>query len=119
MREGNVQLALDAKIAGGEDWWWTECALSAEWLGCYGDLGFNPEGLPVKPGTWHTVRIDVDPATMTFTYTVDGQVEGTFVPPNAEALKGAEFALKLGVWHNETGGGVAGQIDEVRIGRIE
>jgi hypothetical protein len=119
MLNGNVQLALDVSISGGEDWWWTECALYAEWIDCYGDPGFNSEGLPVKPGTWHTVRIDVDPATATFTYYLDGRVEGVFEPPNAEALKTAEYAFKLGVWHGETGGGVAAQIDEVRVGRIE
>jgi hypothetical protein len=119
MLNGNVQLALDVSISGGEDWWWTECALYAEWIDCYGDLGFNSKGFPVKPGTWHTLRIDVDPATATFTYYLDGRVEGVFEPPNAEALKTAEYAFKLGVWHDETGGGVAGQIDEVRIGRVE
>jgi hypothetical protein len=119
MLNGNVQLALDVSISGGEDWWWTECALYAEWIDCYGDLGFTSNGLPVRPGTWHTVRIDVDPATATFTYYLDGRVEGIFEPPNAEALKTAEFALKLGVWHDETGGGVAAHVDEVRIGRIE
>ena len=73
----------------------------------------------MEPGTWHTVRIDVDPATATFIYSLDGRVEGTFVPPNAEALKTAQFALKLGVWHDETAGGVVGQIDEVRVGQGE
>jgi hypothetical protein len=116
---GYVYLALEAEVPEGDEWWWTDCALYEDWLGCYADLGYQPEGVSVEPGTWHTVRIDVDPATMTFTYYVDGQVEGTFVPSNAEALKDAELALQLGVWHDEGAGGVAGFVDEVRIGPIE
>jgi hypothetical protein len=56
---------------------------------------------------------------MTFTYIVDGRVEGSFVHPNAEALKTAEFALQLGVWHDESEDGVVGFIDDVRIGPIK
>jgi hypothetical protein len=99
---GYVHLGLEAEAPESDEWWWTDCSLYEDWLGCYADLGYQPEGIPVEPGTWHTVRID-----------------GTFVPPNAEALKTAQFALKLGVWHDETAGGVAGQIDEVRIGPVE
>jgi hypothetical protein len=113
---GNLHLALEAEVPEGDDWWWTECALYEDWLGCYADLGYQPEGISVTPGTWHTVRIDVDPDTMTFTYYVDGRVEGTFVPPNAERLKNADFALKVGIWHDERETGMVGYIDEVRIG---
>ncbi len=116
---GNLHLALEAEVPEGEEWWWTDCALYEDWLGCYADLGYQPEGIPVKPGTWHTVRIDVDPATMTFTYYVDGRVEGTFVPPNAEALKNAEFALTVGIWHDERENGLVGYIDDMRIGPVE
>jgi hypothetical protein len=118
-RAGYVHLALEAEVPEGDEWWWTDCALYEDWLGCYADLGYQPEGISVEPGTWHTVRIDVDPATMTFTYYLDGQVEGTFVPPNAEALKAAQFALQLGVWHDERENGVVGFIDDVRVGPIE
>jgi hypothetical protein len=116
---GYVYLALEAEVPDGDEWWWTDCSLSEDWLGCYADLGYQPEGISVEPGTWHTVRIDVDPATMTFTYYVDGRIEGTFVPSNAEALKDADLALQLGVWHDERENGVVGFIDEVRIGPIE
>jgi phosphate transport system substrate-binding protein len=118
-RAGYLHLALEAEVPESDEWWWTDCSLYEDWLGCYADLGYQPEGRPVRPGEWHTVRIDVEPVTMTFTYTVDGRVEGTFVPPNAEALRSANFALKLGVWHDERDGPVVGYIDEVRVGPVE
>jgi phosphate transport system substrate-binding protein len=114
-RAGYIHLALEAEVPESDEWWWTDCSLYEDWLGCYADLGYQPEGRPVRPGEWHTVRIEVEPSTMTFTYIVDGRVEGTFVPPNAEGLKSANFALKLGIWHDEREGAVVGYIDEVRI----
>jgi len=93
---GNLHLALEAEAPEGEDWWWTECALYEDWLGCYADLGYQPEGISVDVGTWHTVRIEVEPAT-----------------------KNAEFVLKVGVWHDERETGMVGYINEVRIGPVE
>lgn len=118
-RAGNLHLALEAEVPGGDEWWWTDCTISEDWLGCYADLGFQPEGVSVQPGTWHTVRIEVDPATLTFTYYLDGQVQGTFVPPNAEKLKDAEFALTVGIWHDEREDALVGYIDDVRVGQLE
>ncbi len=43
---------------------------------------------------------------------------GSFVPPNAEALKTARFIFKVGIWA-ESKDAVVGYVDEVRIGRFE
>jgi hypothetical protein len=72
----------------------------------------------VDYGTWHTVRIEVEPATMTFTYYIDGQKVGSYISPNAEELKEAEFSLDVGVW-GASSEPVIGYIDDVRIGEIE
>jgi hypothetical protein len=36
--------------------------------------------------TWHTVRIEVDPGTAEFTFLLDGEVFGSYVPKDAKAL---------------------------------
>ncbi len=74
---------------------------------------------PVRPavelGTWHTVRIEADPATMTFTYYIDGRMVGSHTPARAEQLKTERFQLSLGVCQ-PTAEAVTGYIDNVHIG---
>jgi hypothetical protein len=74
--------------------------------------------VPTEFGAWHTVRIEVAPEPMTFTYYVDGQMIGDYNAPNADALRDANFRLKVGVWGpgEET---FTGYIDDVRIGPVE
>ena len=63
-RAGYVHLALEVEVPESDEWWWTDCSVYEDWLGCYADLGYQPEGIPVEPGTWHTVRVEVDPVQM-------------------------------------------------------
>ncbi len=112
---GAATLALDVEVSEDE-WWWTDCSVDRDWVGCYGEPGYETKGMPADPDLGHTLRIDVDTATMRFTYSIDGRQMGSFVPPNAEALKTARFFLKIGVWA-ESAQPVVGYVDEVRIGR--
>jgi hypothetical protein len=114
---GAVTLAVDAEISEDE-WWWTDCSVDKDWVGCYADPDYDTQGIPADRDLGHTLRIDVDPATMQFTYSIDGRQMGSFVPPNAEDFKAARFYFKVGVWA-ESEAAVVGYIDEVRIGRVE
>jgi len=114
---GTVVLALDVEVSEDE-WWWTDCSLGGEWVGCYADPGHDARGMPADLELGHTLRIDVDPVTMRFTYSIDGRQVDSFTPPNAEALKTARFHLKVGIWA-ESAQTVVGYIDEVRIGQVE
>lgn len=114
---GAVTLALDVEISEDE-WWWTDCSVGEEGVGCYAEPGYDARGMPADPELGHTLRIDVDPAAMRFTYSIDGRQVGSFVPPNAEALKTARFSLKVGVWADSKDA-VVGYVDKVRIGRGE
>ncbi len=75
-------------------------------------------GTNVTPGTWHTLRIEVDPNTTTFTYFADGQLIGSHTPTNAEMLKTAKFSLEVGVWGPAPSEPFTGYIDDVKIGPI-
>jgi len=71
-----------------------------------------------KPGSWHTVRIEVEPATMTISYSIDGVVVGSHVPADADALRKARFQVLVGTWKPNVASPVIGLIDFVSIGQI-
>lgn len=72
----------------------------------------------ITPGDWHNFRIEVDPATMEFTYYIDGVMSGRGVPTNAELLRDAEFQVVIGISKATVGEPVFGFIDNVKIGSI-
>ncbi len=122
---GNVQLHLWTDRAGRGDWF-SECVIDHSdeqaSAGCWDTIYpeqdghvYASEGKQVGYGTWHTFRIEVDPATMTFTYYMDGQMIGSHVPVDAEELKKARFKLIIGVW-GPSSEALTGYIDDVRIG---
>jgi len=79
---------------------------------------YNTQQVLVDYGTWHTARIEVDPATMKFTYYFDGEFVDSYIPANAEELKKAEAHFDVGIGSQYTEASI-GYIDDVRIGQIE
>jgi hypothetical protein len=118
--DGDVLLQFRANLPGGGVWF-SNCEIHGYYgAGCY---DYKQEGhwydagskQPVDLGTWHTFRIEVDPATMTFTYYIDGQMVGSHVPVDAEKLKKARFTLFVNVYGKE----ITGYIDDVRVGPVQ
>jgi hypothetical protein len=115
---GAVAITLDSQQ------WYTECGivavpdLSQPLVGCF--LGsFVTEYPSINFDTWHTLRIEVNPTTMTFTYFLDGNKIGSYMPPEADNLKNANFTLFVKAWKNVPGTGkVVGYVDDVRIGKL-
>jgi len=115
---GNVQLHFGAYLPAG-DGWFSECNISDPgWANCFDTYWppreghfYGAESKSVGYGTWHTVGIEVDPATMTFTYYIDGEAAGSHTPVDAKALEKARFVVAIGVY----GDGLTGYVDDVRI----
>jgi hypothetical protein len=61
------------------------------------------------------LRLELNPETAAVTFFVDGQQVGAYTPPEAEALKQAEFTVELQVYFEE-GALITGYFDDVRIG---
>jgi len=66
-----------------------------------------------EPGSWHTFRIEVDPTSMTITYTIDGVVVGRHVPADAGPLGNAKFQFSLGTWKSSVNNPVTGSASYV------
>jgi len=79
---------------------------------------FETPNQPVEPGTWHKVRTEIDPATMTITYYLDGLVIGSHVPEDAETLRETRLQLVLSMWKPSADGPLLAVVDNVRIGSI-
>jgi tetratricopeptide (TPR) repeat protein len=77
---------------------------------------FNTDFIPTEFDRWHTVRIEVNPNTMEFSFLIDGQLIATHIPASAEQLKNDKFTLHVGTWGEDT---VIGYVEDVRIGQIE
>jgi hypothetical protein len=45
----------------------------------------------ISPGTWHVLRIEVDPATMRFAYMLDGETIGSYTPRNPEKYQNLSY----------------------------
>jgi hypothetical protein len=49
----------------------------------------------INPGTWHVLRIEIDPEPMTFAYIIDGIKIGAYSPGESEQLRGLEYSFSL------------------------
>jgi len=71
----------------------------------------------ITPGTWHLLRIELYPDTMTFAYVVDGKEVGSYVPRNPDKLKNLSYSHSLQLWTGELSAPSAtGYVDYVRSG---
>lgn len=125
-QEGNVGLCVSFFPDSGSHYG-TVCVLGygdqEANLGCTffdesGETAYETRLISSSYGTWHTARIEIDPATMEVTYNIAGQEVGSYVPINADELKNAEMhtSVCIGSFDDES---VTGYIDDVRIGQIE
>jgi hypothetical protein len=115
-----VTLKLYADLPEGGSWW-ADCHVGDGDAGCT-DSNWPAQDLheyrtlhkPVGPGTWHVLRIEMDPATMGFSYYIDGEPIGSHVPVDAAELRDAAYWLTIGAY----GEAVTGYVDDVRIGPL-
>ena len=126
-QDGHVYLTTSADL-DSEDY--TDCLLG------YGDkqasiscsytrivakeekAAYTTKSMAVDFGSWHIVRIDIEPSTMTFTYYVDSKKFGSYVPKNAKKLKKAKFSIDIGIW-GESSNPLTAYVDYVCIGENE
>lgn len=111
---------------------WAECGLDREpelkqaQLSCsvasYRNDTFSEEYRANAPsvayGTWHTVRIEMDPDSGEYTFFVEGQPIGAHTPADIKNLRSAQFQAQLRVYL-EDGSLVTGYLDDIRIGPPE
>ncbi len=129
-RDGNVQMHIHADFPDGEGWF-SECIIGTiPGSDVWGEAYCWDTAWPWQPGhdyhgasiwvendTWHTFRIELDPATMTFFYYVDDQFTGSHVPLDAEQLQRADLTFSVGVW-SAAEDTIVGHIDDIRIGPL-
>jgi hypothetical protein len=78
------------------------------------------EPMDVARRTWYTLRIEVDPSTMEFTYFVDGQQVLAEVPASADRLMTSQFELDFAIWnYSESSETAIVYLDDVRVGPAE
>jgi hypothetical protein len=70
-------------------------------------------------GTWHTMRIEIVPASMEISHYIDGEKIRNFVPPGRDELQSAKFTFEIGFAADDPDATGVGYIDYVRIGIIE
>lgn len=78
---------------------------------------YHSEGIVVGWGTWHHLRIEVEPETMSFRYFLDGQFMGLNRPDDAAALRQDHFVLTLVAWKGSSDT-FSARFDNVYIGRL-
>jgi ABC-type branched-subunit amino acid transport system substrate-binding protein len=125
---GDVHLDLRTELAPDETWY-ANCNIGNQegkaWASCFnetirhgqGDVVFSSEGKPVQFGDWHVVRIELDPATMTFRYLIDGQFVGSHAPADADRLREAGFTLSIGTYA-PSAAALTGYVDDVQTGPL-
>lgn len=77
---------------------------------------YNIPSRYVDFGSWHTVRVEIDPATMTFTYYLDGERAGAHTLARAEILKNVASYIFLIEVHTPSAEEFIGYVDNVRVG---
>ena len=105
-----VKIQIMAENINGYTWD-TECGLGfsggyglvCEVIDFYSDgstsVEYRSSGERTELNTWYTVRIEIDPATATIRYYLDGTQIGTFTPKDSSILISANnFVPRIGVW---------------------
>jgi hypothetical protein len=92
------------------------------WAGQMEDQYETPSQI-VEPGTWHRLRIEADPATLTIRYFIDGAAAGSHSLTNAEKFTTAQFLATrfqfvLSMWKLSADSPLLSLVDNVRIGLI-
>jgi outer membrane protein assembly factor BamD (BamD/ComL family) len=74
----------------------------------------------IDRGTWHVLRIEMYPDTMTFVYLVDNKEIGSYVLPDGNRLRGLDcvLILRMNNW-GESAQNPVGYFDYARMGAIE
>ena len=71
----------------------------------------------ISPGTWHVLKIEIYPDTMTFAYVLDGEQIGSYIPQNSDKLKDLRYSPAVHVNSgNDSNPSVTGYVDYVRTG---
>ena len=74
----------------------------------------------ITAGTWHVIRLELYPNTMTFIYLVDGEKIGSYIPRNTDQLKDLSYSAMARVNSGlDTTPNVLGYADYVKTGKIE
>jgi GH35 family endo-1,4-beta-xylanase len=71
----------------------------------------------IEPGKWYTLRIEIDPDTMTIKYFINGTAVGSHAPMNAGVLKNHDFQLAVEVWKPGRDSPAVCLADNVRVGK--
>lgn len=119
---GHVFLYLGSSSSSGI---FSDCTLGYGDVTALLDCGYVVNGVTeyrqddklVNFTTWHTVRIEVEPKTMTLTYYLDGQKIHSFIPSNSAYLKSSNFTLQIGIVSDDKKSWT-GFIDDISVGQI-
>jgi outer membrane protein assembly factor BamD (BamD/ComL family) len=91
-------------------------------IACASELDTAQErsSVSITPGTWHVVRIELYPETMSFIYLVDGEKIGSYSPQDPDRLKDLTYIpLVFATSGTASTPSVTGYSDYVKIGEIE
>jgi len=125
---GDIHISLNAFGLESGGFWMSACGSdhlsSRTWGGC-GDFlwvqeqqdPFASEELPSDLGAWHRMRIEIDPATMTITYSIDGEVIGSHVSAFGDVLRSSPLQFNVSMWKTSAEYPFLGLVDNVRIGQ--
>lgn len=78
---------------------------------------YESEGIVVDWGTWHHIRIEVEPETMAFRFFLDGQFMGLNRPADATALRQDQFSLVLEAW-KASNDLFSAHFDNIHVGKL-
>lgn len=120
---GAVRFAVASDLGNGEAWG-TECSINPDgYTACFffwfdEQLEYTtPYSQNVEYGTWHTLRIELDPPRGLITYYIDGYLAGSHISPDPEIMMGEPMHFWVGVF-GDYGAQVTAYVDNVHFGPL-
>jgi len=88
------------------------------WRNFYSIRTDDSEAIEITPGTWHIVRLEIDPESQTITSYIDKEKIQTYTPTNAGTIMKSNFmfAIELNNWSSTQS---IGYLDYITIGLLE
>ena len=117
-QDGNIGFEINTTINGNV--WFAKCAIrggqgkKTAVILCDTADKFSTSPIEVSYDAWHVVRFAVDAEKPAFTFFVDGQKAGQYVPQDTSGFKSAEYALMIGGWSSGAGS-ISGSFDYVQL----
>ncbi len=106
--ESTSEIILQLNVQNGNLDWYTSCNAGGDDRGGYFNCRVRTDGnddyvsklTSIQVGRWYKMRIELDKATMAFSYFLDGEKIGSYQPEEAQRIAASDLRVTMATYSN-------------------